>query len=124
MEERKNCVKEVLIGVAASFLSTMILFLVFACILANTSISENVINPSIIVLSSISIFIGAGIASKKVQKKGIIVGALIGFIYISIMYILSGILSRNLELNWYSIIMILSSIIMGGIGGIFGVNLN
>ena len=124
MEERKFYIKDITIGVLISFVSTIILFFIFACMIANTSISENLINPSIIVLSSISIFFGAGVASKKVQKKGIFIGAIVGAFYIIAMYIISGVLSGNLSLNTYSIIMILASISMGGIGGILGVNLN
>ena len=123
MEEKKFYIKDIIIGVAISFISTMLLFLIFACMMANTSISENLINPSIIILSGISIFFGAGIASKKVQKKGIFVGAAIGGIYIILMYIISSILSGNFSINMYSVMMILISILMGGIGGILGVNM-
>lgn len=123
MEEKRFYIKDIIIGVAISFISTMLLFLIFACMMANTSISENLINPSIIILSGISIFFGAGIASKKVQKKGIFVGAAIGGIYIILMYIISSILSGNFSINMYSVMMILISILMGGIGGILGVNM-
>ena len=123
MEEKKFYIKDIIIGVAISFISTMLLFLIFACMMANTSISENLINPSIIILSGISIFFGAGIASKKVQKKGIFVGASIGGIYIILMYIISSILSGNFSINMYSVMMILISILMGGIGGVLGVNM-
>ena len=123
MEEKRFYIKDIIIGVAISFISTMLLFLIFACMMANTSISENLINPSIIILSGISIFFGAGIASKKVQKKGIFVGAAIGGIYIILMYIISSILSCNFSINMYSVMMILISILMGGIGGILGVNM-
>ena len=123
MEEKKFYIKDIIIGVAISFISTMLLFLIFACMMANTSISENLINPSIIILSGISIFFGAGIASKKVQKKGIFVGASIGGIYIILMYIISSILSGNFSINMYSVMMILISILMGGLGGVLGVNM-
>lgn len=124
MEEKSLYMKNIIKGVLISFITTIILFLILAVILANTSISENVINPSIIVLSSVSIFLGAGSIAKKMQKKGIIIGGIIGFIYMILMYIISSILSGNLGLNMYSIIMIFASVLMGGIGGILGVNLN
>jgi len=124
MEEKSLYMKNIVKGVVISFITTIILFLILAVILANTSISENVINPSIIVLSSISIFLGASSIARKMQKKGIIIGGLIGFIYMILIYIISSILSGDLSLSVYSIIMILASIFMGGIGGILGVNLN
>lgn len=124
MEGKNIYIKNIIKGVVISFITTLILFLVLAVILSKTSISESVINPSIIVLSCISIFFGAGIASKKVKQKGIVIGAVIGLTYMILMYVISSILSQNFALNLYGIILFLASIFMGAVGGILGVNLD
>ena len=50
-------------------------------------------------------------------------GGIIGFIYVLIIYILSSLLGNSFTLNIYSIIMVISGIVAGAIGGIVGVNL-
>jgi hypothetical protein len=38
------------------------------------------------------------------------------------LYIISSIISKNFSMNNYSIIMMATSIVLGGLGGIIGVN--
>ena len=61
-------------------------------------------------------------ATTNLKKNGIINGALVGLIYILVIYFLSSIIEKDFSLNIQSIIMIIASIIAGGIGGIIGVN--
>ena len=105
------------------FLLTIILLMILSIILSSTSISENIINPSIIFISAFSILIGSFFTGKKIGNKGILIGILQGFIYMFILYLFSSILSNNFLLETSSIIMILISIICGVLGGILGVNL-
>ena len=44
------------------------------------------------------------------------------FTYILALYLISSIISKDFSLNIYSIIMMATSILIGGIGGIIGVN--
>lgn len=109
-------------GVIISFVSTLILLFIFSIILTYSSISENIITPTIIIITAISIFIGSTIANLKMNKNGLLNGALIGGIYLIIIYIISSIINQQFSLTLHSIIMIISSIICGMFGGILGIN--
>lgn len=112
----------ILKGVIISIISTLIFLFIFSLILTYTNVSEKLINPFIIVVTAISIFIGSSIGSLKLQKQGILSGALIGGIYLISLYIISGIINNNFSMTIQSIILIISGMICGMFGGIIGVN--
>ena len=109
-------------GVIISIIFTLIFLFIFSIILTYTSISESFISPVIIVITAISIFIGSSIGNIKMQKNGMLNGALIGGIYLLSIYLMSGIINQNFSLNTASIIIIISGMICGMFGGIIGVN--
>ena len=117
----KNIIR-VLKGSIIAILISMVLLILFAIILANTDVSESIMPYAIIIICAISILIGSIISSIKIQKKGIINGALVGTIYIVVLYIFSSIIENNFSLNSYSIIMCMFAILFGCIGGVIGVN--
>lgn len=111
-------------GVGIAFITTTILLLIFSAILTFTNINENVINPVIITATGISILIGSSIGNNKIKKNGLLNGALVGAIYILIIYIISSLLNWRFNLNMQSLIMIAVGMIFGMLGGIIGVNKN
>lgn len=114
--------KNILKGVLISLISTLILLLVYSIILTYTSIGENTIGPVVIIITAISILIGSSIGSFKINKKGILNGALIGGIYFFIVYLISSLINMQFSMNFMSIILISVGIIFGILGGIIGVN--
>lgn len=118
----ENIISNIAKGVGIALLSTFILLLIFATILTYTEVSETMINPVIIIVTAISILIGSSIGNIKIKKNGIVNGALIGGIYIFIIYLISSILNWEFGLKIQSIIMIVVGMIFGILGGIIGVN--
>lgn len=114
--------KDLAKGVGISFISTIVLLVIFSILLTYTNISEDTITPVILIITAISILIGSSIANIKIKRNGIINGGLIGGIYISILYFTSSILNWKFGLNVQSLIMIIVGIVFGIIGGIVGVN--
>ena len=109
-------------GVIISIIFTLIFLFLFSIILTYTNISESFISPVIIIITAISIFIGSSIVNIKMKKNGMLNGALVGGIYLLIIYLLSGVINQKLALNTSSIIIIVSGMICGMFGGIIGVN--
>lgn len=124
----KNETKENLIriikgsGIALGI--TILSLFIFAILLTYTNIQENTIIPVVIIITAVSILIGSSLSTLRIKKNGLLNGALVGVIYILLIYIISSLTGSGFSLNIMSIIMLVSSIIAGMIGGIIGVNLN
>ena len=121
-DNKSDILKSLAIGIGISFITTIILLLIFAVVLTYTNISENTITPVILIATAISILLGSSIGNIKIKKNGILNGAIIGGSYILILYLLSSILNARFGLNIQSIIMICVGIVFGILGGIIGVN--
>ena len=75
--------------------------------------SESTIAPVIIVISIISILIGSSIVNAKIRKNGLIYGGIMGLIYIGSIYIISSITKTGFNVNIYSIVMMILSVLAG-----------
>ncbi len=120
--ENNKPIISIIKGTAISFFTTVIALTLFAVLLTYTNLSEDTIKPVIITVTGISILIGSSFGTRKIKKNGLITGAIIGSLYILIIYIISSALSSDFSLNLISAIMILVGIIGGILGGIIGVN--
>ena len=88
MEKIKNSsIINILKGVMISIILTLVLLLIFSIILTYTNVKENTMSPVIIVITALSIIIGSSIANMKISKNGILNGAVIGIIYLAIIYL-------------------------------------
>lgn len=111
-------------GSLLSIIVSVIFLIVFAMLLTYTSLSENTITPVVLAIVGLSILLGSYLSTKKINKKGILNGAMVGIIYMLILYIISSVIFMDFSINASSIIMIICGIIAGIIGGIVGVNTN
>lgn len=111
-------------GSLLSIIVSAIFLIVFAMLLTYTSLSENTITPVVLAIVGLSILLGSYLSTKKINKKGILNGAMVGIIYMLILYIISSVIFMDFSINASSIIMIICGIIAGIIGGIVGVNTN
>jgi len=60
---------------------------------------------------------------QKRKSKGWLNGAIVGFIYMLILYLVSSIVYREFAINSYVLILLGIGILSGSIGGILGINL-
>ena len=121
-ENNPNSIVRILKGSIISIIVSLVLLIIYAALLTYTNINENTMPTVIIIVTALSMLIGSQITTSKIRKNGIFNGALVGIIYILFLYLISSIVTKKFSLNSYSIIMISTSIIIGGIGGIIGVN--
>lgn len=118
-----NNIKSIIKGSIVSFVSLLMLLLIFSMLLTYTNIQESIIPIATIIINMVSILIGSSLATIHLSKNGILNGIIIGFTYMLIIYVISGILNSDFSLPIQSIILIASGILSGGIGGIIGVNI-
>lgn len=119
-------IKRILIilrSIAISYAISILLIMIYAILLANTSIPESTIPISTFVISLVSVFLGSSMSMIKIRENGLVNGGIVGFIYIMILYILSSVFSTGFGLNGYSFAMIIFNVLIGMIGGIIGVNM-
>ena len=114
--ENQSPIFSIIKGTIIAFLFTLVALTIFSLLLVYTDLSEATIQPVIITVTGISLLIGSSIGTKKLKKNGLVNGAIIGILYIFIIYILSSVLKSNFTLNLMSLIMIG----VGLIGGILG----
>ena len=107
--------------VAVSF--SLVSILLFAFIIRFTGVSENAVMPINQIIKVASIFIGVKIALGIDKRKGALKGAIIGFIYTIIAYIVFSILASSFSLGISNLYDILFASIIGAICGIILVNL-
>lgn len=120
--ESKNIVK-IIKGSTVAIIITLLGLIIYSVILASTGIGENTINYVVIGISALSILIGSIISVSKIAKKGMLNGAIVGGVYIVIIYLLSSIINLNFDINSNSIILIAFSMVAGMLGGVIGVNI-
>lgn len=121
-EDTKSNLIRVIKGSAFAVVLTLILLLIYSAFLTYTKLNESTMPVFVIGITAISILIGSLMSSVNIRKNGIANGALVGLIYIVVIYLLSSIATKTFSLNMYSIIMIIISTVAGAIGGIIGVN--
>ena len=114
--------KKYIIDLLISFALSIILIFMLSLLICNTSLSENIIKPCMIFITSLSIFIGAFLVSKNKKEKGIINGIIFGTIYVIILCGISIILNGNFTFSLNLLLFILTGMLFGIIGGIVGVN--
>ena len=120
--EQNNFIK-IIKGTAISVILSLVLLMVLSVLLSYTNLSENIIVPTVIAITSLSILVGSLFSALKIKKQGIVNGAIVGGIYIVILYILSSVISQNFNLSSNSAILIILGVMAGSIGGIIGVNI-
>ncbi|MBQ3415383.1 MAG: TIGR04086 family membrane protein [Clostridia bacterium] len=115
-------IKNIFSGVFISFVCTIIFLLIYSILLTYTNIGENSMNVVITIITAISILIGSSIGNLKIKKNGLINGGIIGGTYLIIIYLISSILNWRFDLSIEAIILIVTGIGFGILGGIIGVN--
>ena len=122
-EHKTSNIVNIIKGSAISIAISIVALIIFSVILTNTQLTEETIKPVIMIITVISILTGSVISVSKIEKKGILNGALVGLIYVLTIYLISSMVNSNFTFNLSSIIIIFLSIIAGIIGGIIGVNM-
>lgn len=123
MEEKNNNFLKIFKFVGVAYLMTLIFLVVFAALLAYTNVPESFMDTGVLIIILLSILISSFLSVKKTKENGLKNGAIIGAVYILLLYILSSVFVTGFSLTAYSIITIILSGIIGMIGGIIGVNI-
>ena len=114
----------ILKAIIFAYLSTFVLIFLYSLALAYTDLSDSTIPMFVTGITIFSIFLSTVIFCRQMASAGLINGMIISGTYLAIVYILGSSLQVGFALNTQSIILIVSTLLVGGMGGIIGVNFN
>lgn len=121
LNERVNLIG-ILKGVIFSYLITIPILIIFALFLSYTDFPERLISPAVVITTVVSVLIAGYSVTRGVTSKGWLNGAVVGFVYMLILYLLGSIFFENYTINKYVITMMIIGILTGAIGGMLGIN--
>lgn len=108
-------------GLIVSFIITFACILIFAFVIKWFNLGDNTISPVNLGIKTISVAIGSFIFAKK-SNNGLLKGAMFGFVYTFVAFVLFSLLAGTFSLNMGLVLDILCNMIIGAIMGIIGVN--
>lgn len=109
-------------SMAISVVLTLGVFLIFAIILSYTPLGEEAIVYIAYITEIAAALVAGFIPAKRAGTKGLLTGAVSGFLYILIIWIVASLASDGFFMGSHILTMAGLSVIAGAIGGIFGVN--
>ncbi|NLD47561.1 MAG: TIGR04086 family membrane protein [Clostridiaceae bacterium] len=110
-------------GILISYLITIPIFALFAYILTFVDFPEKYMSTAVIITTLLSMIIAGWTAAKNMKSRGWLNGAVIGVIYMGVLFLLSSLAFRNFSIDRHVAMMLIIGILSGSIGGILGVNL-
>ena len=69
--KENNIIARIGKGILIAMIITIVSLIIFSIILANTNITENVVNPVIMIITAISILVASSIENTKIKKKNL-----------------------------------------------------
>jgi putative membrane protein (TIGR04086 family) len=110
-------------GVLRGFMLTLLALLIYSVVLKFATFSEGVSSMFILVVTMISILYGAIFSARKINKKGWLVGATVGLLYIVIIYLVALVAGGEATLAIKDLIRVTLAVIVGGLSGMLGINI-
>lgn len=106
-----------------SYIIAILLLCLSSVIFAYTNINDSLINIFVFVIIVVTNLIGSTLTSRKLKRRGLLVGLVFGVIYFAIIYLLTAILYTGFFVNKAVGLYLLMSSISGIVGGVIGVNI-
>lgn len=122
----RNATAKVGYGIPSALLTAFVItipaMLIIAAILTFTDFPEKYTTVAVLIATLSGLFVAGFKSGVHNEKNGMIKGAMTGLAYMLILYLASSIIFSDFLINQRSIIMILTGILSGAIGGIIGIN--
>lgn len=106
-----------------AFLVSVILLSLSAVIFAYTNINDRYLQTFVFGSIMISVLISSTVLAKKVKEKGLLLGAIFGFLYVLLIFLITSIAYTGFVFTNTLLIYLAISILSGIVGGIIGVNI-
>jgi putative membrane protein (TIGR04086 family) len=122
MEEKGLYVK-VGNGVFRATIITIIMLVILSIIMSFSDVSRQVISVYYLVATCVSIIYGSIYAARKNNKKGWLVGILVAFFYMLVLYLISMLIFKDTALQMKDLLRLVIALVVGTLSGMLGINL-
>lgn len=113
----------VLKGTLLGYAVTLVMFLIFATALTFTDFPEKMVRGAVIIATVISVLIGGTVAGRYARVMGWMNGAATGVFYVVLLYLLSGLFTRNYAIDGSVLTTLGIGFVSGAAGGVIGINM-
>ena len=122
--ENKNNLLYLGEGVLRSFFITLALIFILVIVSTFYDMDAGIRSACFVVLSMLSVVYGSIYSTRKIGKKGWLVGISVAFLYIIMIYfvaIIAG--SREIPLDYKDAARMMLALLVGGLSGMLGINI-
>lgn len=110
-------------GVLLAFIISIVLLVLYGILLTITSISEASMPTAVMIVTMLSIALAGIYTAIKVKSKGWLNGALVGLIYMVILFLLSLIFKTGISFDKFILFRMFMGFVIGALSGVIGINL-
>jgi putative membrane protein (TIGR04086 family) len=110
-------------GVLRAVIITLLLLAGLAFVMSIKDVSLQVVSVYYLVATCISILYGSVYAARKNNRKGWLVGLLVAFIYMAIIYLVAALFFQDITLSGKDLLRIVIALFVGALSGMLGINL-
>lgn len=110
-------------GVITAAVFTLVVFALFACMLAYTALSESAVPIIATVVEAVGALIAGYCTAKKSGSRGFLSGLAAGIGYIIIIWFIASLAGDGFYVGKHFLTMLGFSALGGAVGGVLGVNL-
>ena len=116
------CFRKLLKAVLLSLIISVVLVGLFSVIVYFADISDRAVSGVIFVFSAISVFMGALVLAKNVDRGGLVNGLLTAVGYLVVLTVISLAVNGSINLNLHNILRFAACSAAGMLGGVIGIN--
>lgn len=110
-------------GVLLAYVISALLLIVYGILLTITSLSESSMSTIVMIITMISIALSSIYSAMKAESKGWLHGAVVGLIYMILLFLIGLIFDTGLSFDSFIIFRLFMGLVIGALSGIIGINL-
>ncbi|GKX66034.1 TIGR04086 family membrane protein [Inconstantimicrobium mannanitabidum] len=120
--EHRGIMVNIFKGLLRSILITLIGVFILSLIMMVKDVNLKALGIAWVIITCISIFVGAIYSAKKNQERGWLVGLILGLLYYIILFIFTMILKEKVSFVLYDFYRLIIALAVGFFSGMLGIN--
>lgn len=121
--ENNQYLRSVLKGTVGSIILCLIGVVVLSGLMTKLVFSKGIFNMLYVIISLVSLSIGAVIGAKRNESKGWLVGFGVAIGYYIVLFILSGVFGGGISFGIFDLAKLGIALVIGTLAGMLGINL-